>query len=135
MTKDIVKLVEYRFAQADETLAVAEELYKKKYYRDAVNRAYYAMFYCGLGMLASREMGSSKHSGVLSLFSRHFIKTGTFSIEAGRFLREAFDLRQKCDYREFVEIESVQVEEMISHAEKFIDEASRVWKRIHDGND
>ena len=85
-------------------------------------------------MLASREMGSSKHSGVLSLFSRHFVKTGTFSRQAGRFLREAFDLRQKCDYREFVEIESVQVKEMISHAEEFINEAKQVWKQIQNGS-
>ena len=80
MTENLNKLVEYRFGQARETLIVAEELFQNGHYRDAVNRGYYAMFYCGLGLLATKKLGSSKHSGVLSLFSRYFVKTGRISI-------------------------------------------------------
>ena len=87
MTENLSKLIEYRFQQARETLVVANELLQNGHYRDAVNRGYYAMFYCGLGLLAAKNLGSSKHSGVLSLFSRHFVKTGQISIEAGRHLR------------------------------------------------
>lgn len=87
MTENLHKLIEYRFQQARETLTVARKLLAGGYYRDAVNRAYYAMFYCGLGLLAAKNLGSSKHSGVLSLFSQHFIKTGQISLEAGRHLR------------------------------------------------
>ena len=136
MTGDIVKLVEYRLKQADETLIVAKELSANGHYRDAVNRAYYAMFYCGLGLLAAKKLGSSKHSGVLSLFSRHFVKTGLFSNESGRHLREAFEIRQKCDYREFVEIEKEQVEEVLINADDFIAEARRVlaMMRTHKGH-
>jgi uncharacterized protein (UPF0332 family) len=88
------------------------------------------MFYCALGLLASRKLGSSKHSGVLSLFSRHFVKTGLFSTKAARHLREAFELRQKCDYREFVEIKTEHVEEVLGNAERFIDEARRVLDKM-----
>ena len=130
MKEEVRKLVEYRIAQARETLTVAKKLQTDQYYRDAVNRAYYAMFYCGLGLLATRELGSSKHSGVLSLFSLHFVKTGTFSKEAGRFLREAFELRQQCDYREFVDIQPQQVSEIIDHADEFIQESCRVLKML-----
>ena len=136
MTDDLVKLVEYRLKQADETLIAAKELSANGHYRDAVNRAYYAMFYCGLGLLASKKLGSSKHSGVLSLFSRYFVKTGLFSNESGRHLREAFEIRQKCDYREFVEIEKEQVEEVLINADDFIAEARRVltMMRTHKGH-
>ena len=130
MTDDIVKLVEYRLKQADETLIAAKELSSKGHYRDAVNRAYYAMFYCGLGLLAAKRLGSSKHSGVLSLFSRHFVKTGLLSNESGRHLREAFELRQKCDYREFVEIEKEQVEEVMKNADNFIAEARQALTKM-----
>jgi len=87
MTENLDKLIKYRFQQAQETLAVAGELFENNHYKDAVNCAYYAMFYCSLGLLAAKNVGSSKHSGVLSLFSRYFIKTGQISIETGRHLR------------------------------------------------
>ncbi|MDH4201444.1 MAG: HEPN domain-containing protein [Phycisphaerae bacterium] len=130
MTDNLSKLIEYRFQQARQTLVVADELLQKGHYRDAVNRGYYAMFYCGLGLLAAKNLGSSKHSGVLSLFSRHFVKTGQISIEAGRHLREAFELRQNCDYREFVEITKDQAEEVIQNARAFIAEAQNALEAM-----
>ena len=130
MTENLSKLIEYRFQQARETLVVANELLQNGHYRDAVNRGYYAMFYCGLGLLAAKNLGSSKHSGVLSLFSRHFVKTGQISIEAGRHLREAFELRQNCDYREFVYISKDQAEEVIQNSHAFIAEAQNALETM-----
>ena len=130
MTGDLHKLVTYRFQQAKETLTAAQELLDNGHCRDAVNRAYYAMFYCGLGLLATRNLGSSKHSGVLSLFSQHFVKTGEMPVEAGRHLREAFELRQQCDYREFVEIQKSQAEEVIANARNFIAEAHKSLEKM-----
>lgn len=130
MTENLTKLIEYRFQQARETLVVAQELLQNSHYRDAVNRGYYAMFYCGLGLLAAKNLGSSKHSGVLSLFSRHFVKTGQISIESGRHLREAFELRQNCDYREFVEITKDQAEEVIQNTHAFIAEAQKTLETM-----
>jgi uncharacterized protein (UPF0332 family) len=88
------------------------------------------MFYCGLGLLAAKNLGSSKNSGVLSLFSQHFVKSGQVSIEAGRHLREAFELRQNCDYREFVEISRDQAEEVTQNARAFIAEAQKALETI-----
>lgn len=120
MTEDVRKLIEYRLEQAAETLEAAKQLAAAGHSRDAVNRAYYAMFYCGLALLASRGLGASKHSGVLSLFNRHFVKTGQFPRDYGRHLREAFELRQGCDYREFIEVTPQQVRETVEHAEAFL---------------
>ncbi|GAH67113.1 unnamed protein product [marine sediment metagenome] len=130
MTENLDKLIKYRFQQAQETLAVAGELFENNHYKDAVNRAYYAMFYCSLGLLAAKNLGSSKHSGVLSLFSRYFVKTGQISIETGRHFREAFELRQNCDYREFIEITAQQTEEVITNATVFISEARKALKEM-----
>lgn len=130
MNPDIEKLVEYRLNQARETLSAARDLVKTGHLRDAVNRAYYSLFYASLGLLASRMLGTSKHTGVLSLFGQHFVKSGEFSPVAARYLREAFDLRQKCDYREFIQIEPAQVEELIQHAELFLSEAEQLWQKI-----
>ncbi len=130
MTENLNKLIKYRFEQSQETLAVAKELCESGHFRDAVNRAYYAMFYCGLGLLAAKHLGSSKHSGVLSLFSQNFVKTGEISVESGRHFREAFELRQRCDYREFVEISREQTLEIIGKAESFISESKRALESL-----
>ena len=126
MTDDLKKLTDYRFQQAEETLNAAQTLLDNGYHRDAVNRAYYAMFYCCLGLLAAKNLGSSKHSGVLSLLNRHYVKTGDIPVETGRHLREAFELRQQCDYREFVEVKKSQIEEAIENAKQFIAAAHKV---------
>ena len=125
MNEDLRKLIAYRLDQAAETLDAARELSIAGHYRDAVNRAYYAMFYCALALLASKGLGASKHSGVLSLFNRYFVKTGEFPLEDGRHLQEAFELRQGSDYREFVQITREQAEETIVKAEAFLQHGGR----------
>jgi uncharacterized protein (UPF0332 family) len=128
--EEIMNLVNRRLAQANETLQVAREILANDHYRDAVNRAYYAMFYASLALLAVRMLGTSKHSGVLSLFGKHFLKTGSFSPEAGQYLRAAFDLRQKSDYREDFNPTREQAEEIVANAAEFLAEADRVWARL-----
>ena len=97
-------LVAYRLEQADEALRVAEMTLKESIYRTAVNRAYYAMFYAVLALLAAEGRGSSKHTGVIGFFDREFIKKGVFDRELSAWLHEAFDLRQRADYREMFSV-------------------------------
>jgi uncharacterized protein (UPF0332 family) len=113
VTEDTEKLVGYRLQQARQSLEAGRELLSGSYLRDAINRAYYAMFYAALGLLAARQLGSSKHAGVLSLFSRHLVNTGEFPAATAVYLRQAFDLRQKYDYREFAEPDRNQAEEVL----------------------
>ena len=134
MTDDTQRLVEYRLDQARETLQAGRELLTAKHYRDAINRAYYAMFYAALGLLAGRQLGSSKHAGVLSLFGQHFVNTGEFATDRAVYLRQAFDLRQKYDYREFAEPDRHQAEEILTDAAAFLSEAEQTWERIRRTN-
>ncbi len=77
----IQALVQYRLEQADESLAAARLLVEAGLFRQAAGRAYYAMFYAVLALLAFRGLGASKHSGVLGLFDREFVKEGVFGQE------------------------------------------------------
>jgi uncharacterized protein (UPF0332 family) len=45
---------------------------------------------------------------------------GECPMEYGRHLQEAFELRQGCDYREFVQITLEQVQETVAKAEAFL---------------
>ena len=79
ITENIQALVKYRLEQADEALEAAGVLLEKGLDRQAINRAYYAMFYGVLALLATRKLETSKHSGAISLFDKEFIKPGVFS--------------------------------------------------------
>lgn len=137
MKEEVSYLVSRRLAQAAETLEAATQLLSTGHYRDSINRAYYAMFYAGQALLATRMLGTSKHSGVIGLFGKHFVKSGEFSSAAGRHLREAFELRQKSDYREDFDPTEAQAIEIVSHARDFLAEANQLWcqiQKVSEGN-
>jgi len=75
-------LLRYRMEQAYETLREAEILLNESALRGAINRAYYAMFYALLALLATKRLGTSKHSGALALFDREFVRPGCFPVNS-----------------------------------------------------
>jgi uncharacterized protein (UPF0332 family) len=97
VTENIQALVKYRLEQAEESLQAARVLLEKGYIRSAVNRCYYAMFYCVLALLTTQQKETSKHSGAIALFDLEFVKKGIFQRKLPRWPHEAFDLRQRCD--------------------------------------
>ncbi len=118
-TKD---LIQYRLNQAGEMLEVGHSLANSQISpRSIINRAYYAMFYATLATLATINKGSAKHSGIISLFNIHFVKTGIFPKEFGRSLHRAFDFRQESDYgADIVNINMDVACEILADAEEFV---------------
>jgi uncharacterized protein (UPF0332 family) len=123
-------LVAYRLEQADEALQVADMLLVSGVFRTVVNRSYYAMFYAVLALFAARQEGTSKHSGVIGLFDREFVKTGLIDREFSAWLHEAFDLRQRADYREMFTVSKERAEEVSENARQFV-EAARTHLAAH----
>ena len=116
----------YRIQQADESLDEARFLFEgSKSPRSIINRAYYSMFYAILSLLVFEPFSSSKHSGVISYFNRHFIKRRIFSLELGRAVNKAFDLRQRGHYREQVNLTADQAEPFLDWARKLIDSVKK----------
>jgi uncharacterized protein (UPF0332 family) len=113
-------LLHYRMGQAHETLREATLLREADALRGSVNRAYYAMFYAVLALLATRQLGTSKHSGAISLFDREFVKTGTFPREFSKALHLAFDRRQMYDYGEVTKLDEEMVDFAIADARMFV---------------
>ena len=104
-------LISYRLKQADEALRTAGFLLENRRDIPAIaNRMYYAGFYAILSLLVTKEIGTSKHSGVISAFDKEFVKTGIFDKKDSQIVHEAFEIRQEYDYREFVsyDIEAIQ---------------------------
>ncbi|MCB9078611.1 MAG: HEPN domain-containing protein [Anaerolineaceae bacterium] len=120
-SEQVEALLRYRLEQARDTLRESEILLREAAWRGAINRAYYAMFYGLLALLVTKQLGTSKHSGALSLFDREFVKTGLFAREYSRWLRLAFNLRQTQDYGEMVDLDPETAEQALANAKKFVD--------------
>jgi uncharacterized protein (UPF0332 family) len=114
------ELVKLRMQQAAETLHEARILIAGHASRGAVNRAYYAMFYAVLAALATKGLGSSKHSGAIALFDREFVKPGDLPKELSRSLRMAFEHRQQADYGELTQLDEQAVPREVEEAEVFV---------------
>lgn len=113
-------LLRFRMEQAHETLREAQILLGEAALRGTINRAYYAMFYALLALLATRQLSASKHSGALGLFDREFVKPGLFPRELSRSLRLAFDRRQTHGYGELVEEDPETVRKTLDDAKVFV---------------
>jgi len=113
----------YRLKQAEETLTDAEKMLSNNLSpRSITNRAYYTMFYARLALFLKTGMNikTSKHTGVISLFDKEFVKTGKFDKYYSKILHQMFDARLEGDYKELIEIPCEDAEEHIKLARKFL---------------
>jgi len=126
-----VNLAEYRLEKAKEILIEAEDALKQNHFGMSVNRSYYAMFTSARALLALKELDSSKHSGVISLFNQHIVKAGLFPKEFGKFLSKAKDIREDADYGDFVKITEEDAENQLDNAKNFVEEAAKTLPIIN----
>lgn len=119
-------LAKYRMRKAHENLQESEDALKQGHFGMSVNRSYYAMFTSARAILALKELDSSKHSGVISLFSQHVIKPGLFPRELSKFLREAKRKREGADYGDFVEVTKEDAQSQLEHAKKFVEKGENL---------
>jgi len=125
MTAELKLLIEYRLEQAADALKAGRVLLDAELWRDSVNRSYYAAFYAVLALLALKGMGTSKHSGAISLFDREFVKTGVFPKSLSATLHKAFDMRQEADYEEQAQIDGEEARDALTDTEVFVEQVRR----------
>lgn len=116
----IEQLIQYRLTQARESLEEARVLFRDSYWRGAINRAYYAMFYGVLALAVYRQEATTKHSGVIAFFDREFVKNGIFPKELSKSLHLAFQKRQENDYGEAFDVSEKEAQRCIDDAQSFI---------------
>ncbi|OGL42639.1 MAG: hypothetical protein A2W05_08755 [Candidatus Schekmanbacteria bacterium RBG_16_38_10] len=121
MKEENLILIRYRLEQADASIKEAQVLLEKGMsLRSVMNTLYYAMFYAVLALLQEKQLGTAKHTGAISLFDREYIKTSIFDKELSKTLHRAFELRQKGDYMEQVEVTQSDIDEMVLKATDFV---------------
>ncbi len=95
-------IVLYRIKSAKTLLVEIEDHIERGYYNTAINRMYYACFYAVSALLLHAEIdGVKSHEGVRQMFGKHFILTGKFPKEWGRFYTVVYNNRSAADYEDF----------------------------------
>ena len=109
-------LIKYRLSSAKEKLISAKLLLDAGLYKDSVGRSYYAIFSAIRAVLAIRQVDFSKHAGVIAYFQKEFIKTEIFDRKYSKYLQQAFQIRNSCDYDDFFIISKQDAEEQYERA-------------------
>ena len=120
MTVQHNELSKLRLERAKQCLESAELLFKVNDYGGAVNRSYYAIFHGMRTLLALECKDCAKHSGVISYFSKTYIKQGVFPVEVSDIIGEAFDIRNVGDYSDLLFVSKEEAKEQIANAYRFL---------------
>lgn len=117
---DTVALIKHNLQKADDSIIQSAALLNIQQHFGAVNRAYYAIFYAALAILLTKDLGSSKHSGVLSFFDREFVKTDEVDRKWSKVFHDAFGLRATGDYAKLADVTLQQAAKTIQDAREFV---------------
>lgn len=116
------ELIRYRLESANEKLKSAKLLLEAGQYKDSIGRSYYAIFTAIRAILASRQIDFSKHAGVIAYFQKEYIKTEIFDKKFSKYLQQAFQIRNSCDYDDFFIISKQDAQEQYARAEELLEE-------------
>ena len=118
--KDISKDIEFLSVKARTFLRTAEQALSDGDYDSCASRCYYAMFLMAEAALLTKDLTSSSHKGVISLFGEHFAKTGILESHMGRTLNYAYGKRIVGDYGVSVFVAQDEAEHLLDAARDFV---------------
>jgi len=111
-----------------------EILFENERLISAMNRMYYSMFYAVNALALARDFKTSKHSSLMSWFSKNIIQPGILLQEIGEIYKNAFDLRHKGDYHDFAQLDREEVHHLLEQTQPFIETIQRLTMSILDPN-
>lgn len=114
-----VSLSKYRLEQALEFLNSAKKNLDIDELKTANNRAYYSVFHAMRAVIALDEQDFKKHSGVISYFREHYIKTKIFDRQCSDIVSSSSLIRNKSDYDDFYIASRHETQEQVENAQIF----------------
>ena len=130
MTEKQKDLCVYRVNQAEETVQSAKLCKENHFYKDAINRAYYAAFYAIKAVLAVEGVDFKRHKDVVAYFNQHYVATEVFSKESGRSLARLQRKREASDYDDFYIASVEEAQEQNEVAAKIAAEVKEYLKEM-----
>lgn len=119
----------YRLERAKEEYETAVILYETGHYRAANNRAYYSIFHAMRSVLAFDGYDSKKHSGIIGVFRKDYIKNGKFDVSLSDIIGTASEIRNASDYDDMFIADKTETAEQIQNAKVFLDEITDYVKK------
>ncbi len=115
----------YRLEKAREEYEAAVVLLDTEHYRAANNRAYYSIFHAMRSVLAFDGYDSKKHSGIISVFRKDYIKSGIFPEGLSDIVGNASEIRNASDYDDMFIASKSETMEQVENAKIFLNEITK----------
>lgn len=125
MEGSITELSKYRLSRGKEDYEVAKANLEDGHLKASLNRSYYAIFHALRAVTILTEFDSSKHSGIIAYFNKHYVKTGVFDSSISELIKSASRMREKSDYQDFFLVVREDVETQLANAEKILLEVEK----------
>ena len=125
-------LTKYRLELAKERIDVSKSMLDSGHYKDSINRSYYAIFSATRALLAEDGVDFKKHSAVISYFRKNYIKTRIFDTKFSKYIGDAFNMRNDCDYEDFVITSKKEAEEQHNNAVEFYETVKKFLESTRD---
>ena len=102
--------------------------FEGKFYRDAINRAYYVVFYVIKAVLALYGKDFKRHKDAIAYFNKEYVATDIFSREVGKNLGRIKMKREEGDYTDFFLASSEEASKQVERAEYILNEIEKYLK-------
>lgn len=128
MSHSKAEYIEYRLAKSFQALKDARLLTESDSWSACVNRLYYSCFYIVSALLLKHDISPTTHTGLITQFNLHFIKTGIVEKESGKLYANLMDWRQTGDYGDMFDFTKEKVEPLIEPVQQFIAQIEKLLK-------
>jgi uncharacterized protein (UPF0332 family) len=130
MDTDTKIIIRIRLEKARDDVARAGKLIATGAYRQAISRAYYAVFAIASATILTQGYSRKKHSGVESAFNQFFVKPGLIEPAYGAIYIKAYRARQDADYADTTEFTETQARQVLADAEKFVERVEKYLRPV-----
>lgn len=115
------EIVGFRLDRAHGAYSEAELMRDNYKLLAALNRLYYSAFYAISAYMAQQGVKAHTHAGLKSAFNKELISTGKIPTDSGRTFNLLFTYRQDADYKDMVEVDEEEVNELFPEVKLLIE--------------
>ncbi len=105
-----------------------------KFFRDSVNRSYYAAFYAIKSLLALENVDFKRHKDAVGYFNKTYVATDKFPRELGKTLGRMKMVREESDYSDFYLVSEEEARKQFEAAKYIMQAVSEYIEREYPDN-
>jgi uncharacterized protein (UPF0332 family)/predicted nucleotidyltransferase len=113
-------IIGMRLERCRDDIETAGLLIEQGKYRQAISRAYYAVFAIASAALLAFDVRFHKHSAVESAVHQYLVKPGLIEPQYGRIYSQAFKYRLEADYKDEAQFSEEKARHILDDAERFV---------------